>query len=145
MNYTFFLSIFIVFILLIQCLKMGKNSNDININLIVSVIFTTIFMLINFYLVKTPIIEGNTMDITIDGVKKLESIVETAFKPDTTEDVRINVVNNHRGMVIPKSTYTGYTQFTTDALIETEREAQAIQVVEAARLVEVPVSEAAEA
>ena len=77
MNYTFFLSIFMVFILLIQCLKMGKNSNDININLIVSVIFTTIFMLINFYLVKTPIIEGNTMDITIDGVKKLESIVET--------------------------------------------------------------------
>jgi len=145
MNYTFFLSIFMVFILLIQCLKMGKNSNDININMIVSVIFTTLFMLINFYLVKIPIIEGNTMNVTIDGVKKIESVVETAFKPDTTEDVRINVVNNHRGMVIPKSTYTGYTQFTTDALIETEREAQAIQVVEAARLVEVPVSEAAEA
>ena len=132
MNYTFFLSIFMVFILLIQCLKMGKNSNDININLIVSVIFTTIFMLINFYLVKTPIIEGNTMDITIDGVKKLESIVETAFKPDTTEDVRINVVNNHRGRVIPKFNNTGYTQFTTDALIETEVSDEAAIEAEAA-------------
>lgn len=120
MNYTFFLSIFIVFILLIQCLNVGKNSNDIKINMIISVIFTIMFILINLYLVKIPIIEANTMDLTIDGVKKLESLVETAFKPDTTEDVRINVVNNHRGMVIPKIINTGYTQFTTDALIETE-------------------------
>ncbi len=129
MNYYLFLSILSIFVLLSCYLTIGKNKNEINI--ICSAIFTILFTLTVFYLVETPIIEGNTIKIKMEGGDKIESIAKSIFKPDITEDVRINVVNNHRGMAIPKPIGSEYTQLNTDEL--TNEEADKLSCVDRAK------------
>ena len=127
MNYYLFLSILSIFVLLSCYLTIGKNKNEINI--ICSAIFTILFTLTVFYLVETPIIEGNTIKIKMEGGDKIESIAKSIFKPDNTEDVRINVVNNHRGMAIPKPIVSEYTQLNTDELTnEDDDETEALKL-----------------
>ena len=130
MNYYLFLSILSIFVLLSCYLTIGKNKNEINI--ICSAIFTILFTLTVFYLVETPIIEGNTIKIKMEGGDKIESIAKSIFKPDITEDVRINVVNNHRGMAIPKPIVSEYTQLNPDELI-TNEEADKLSCVDRAK------------
>ena len=129
MNYYLFLSVLSIFVLLSCYLIIGKNKNEINI--ICSAIFTILFTLTVFYLVETPIIEGNTIKIKMEGGDKIESIAKSIFKPDITEDVRINVVNNHRGMAIPKPIVSEYTQLNTDEL--TNEEADKLSCVDRAK------------
>jgi len=89
-------------------LSIGKNNNQINI--ICSAIFTSLFTLIVFYLVKNPIVEGNTISIKAEGLDKIENITKNVFNTDDSEEVRINVVNKHRGVAIPNVIDSGYAQ-----------------------------------
>ena len=71
-----------------------KSNNYFQNNIICACIFTFIYN-ITYHLVKGKSKEGLNLDITIDGISRIESIIDKIFKEKESEEVVFNINNNH--------------------------------------------------
>ena len=95
MEYKLFIYIFVLFITFTPHLFIAKTFPYVNI--IHALIFTILFYL-TYYLVKDRVIEGNEYNLTVDGSNNLKNVIDGIFPNNTSERVKLNVINKHNGL-----------------------------------------------
>ena len=71
-----------------------KSNNHFQNNIICACLFTIIYN-ITYHLVKGNPKEGLNFELTIDGMSRLESIIDKMFKENDKEEVVFNINNNN--------------------------------------------------
>jgi len=99
MKYQLFLYIFVLFITCTP--KMFFSKQIPYINIIYALLFT-IILYFTYYLVKGKTTEGYEYNLSVDGSKNFENIIDSIFQPNEPDKVNINVVNKHNGLARKK-------------------------------------------
>ena len=95
MEYQLFLYIFVLFLTCTP--KMFFSKQIPYINIIYALLFT-IILYFTYHLVKGKTTEGYEYNLTVDGSKNFENVIDGIFQPDKQDNVNINVVNKHNGL-----------------------------------------------
>ena len=95
MEYQLFLYIFVLFLTCTP--KMFFSKQIPYINIIYALLFT-IILYFTYHLVKGKTTEGYEYNLTVDGSKNFENVIDSIFQPDKQDNVNINVVNKHNGL-----------------------------------------------
>ena len=108
MEYQLFLYIFVLFITCTP--KMFFSKQIPYINIIYALLFT-IILYFTYHLVKGKTTEGYEYNLTVDGTKNFENVIDGIFQKDKQDNVNINVVNKHNGLArrkIKEQEYQAY-------------------------------------